>query len=267
VKPVCVTCGTQFQERPDWPEHCPICEDERQYVGLAGQQWTTVEQLSREFHLSFAEEEPALTSFSISPKFGIGQRAFLVETPEGNLLWDCISLLSEELAEFIGRRGGLTAIAISHPHYYTNMVDWSERFGGVPIYLHEDDREWVMRPAPTIVPWSGEERSLFGGLRLVRCGGHFPGASILQGWRGALFTGDTIQVCPDRRSVSFMYSYPNYIPLNAVQVQRILAAIEPLAFDRIYGAFPQMTIPQRGKHVIQKSARRYLQAIADRPAR
>lgn len=265
MKPLCVTCGTQFAEQLDWPARCPICEDERQYVGLSGQQWTTAEQLSRDFHISFVEEEPQLTSLSITPKFGIGQRAFLIETPAGNLLWDCISLLNDELAEFIHRRGGLAAIAISHPHYYTTIVDWSERFGGIPIYLHAEDREWVMRSAETIVSWSGERQSLFGGLSLVRCGGHFPGACVLHGWRGALFTGDTIQVCPDRRSVSFMYSYPNYIPLPAVQVQRILAATEPLEFDRIYGAFPQMTIAQEGKRVLQESARRYLRAMAANP--
>jgi hypothetical protein len=71
--------------------------------------------------------------------------------------------------EFVHRRGGLAAIAISHPHYYTIMVDWSERFGGIPIYLHAEDREWVMQPAETIVFWRGERQPLFGGLSLVFC--------------------------------------------------------------------------------------------------
>ena len=26
--------------------------------------------------------------------------------------------------------GGIAAIAISHPHYYTSMVEWSRAFGG-----------------------------------------------------------------------------------------------------------------------------------------
>jgi hypothetical protein len=34
---------------------------------------------------------------------------------------------------------------------------------------------------------------------------------------GALFSGDIIQVVPDRRWVSFMYSYPNLIPLSAAE--------------------------------------------------
>jgi hypothetical protein len=62
-----------------------------------------------------------------------------------------------------------------------------------------------------------------------------------------------------------MYSYPNYIPLNAAQVKRIVAATEPLAFDRIYGAFPQMNIAREGRRVLQESAGRYLRAIAANP--
>lgn len=262
MKPVCVTCGTQFEEQADWPKRCPICEDERQYVGLSGQQWTTADQIRRAHEASIAQEEPGLTSFSISPKFGIGQRAFLLETAEGNLLWDCITLLNDSLARYVESRGGLRGIAISHPHYYTTMVEWSERFGGVPIYVHEADRQWVMRPAQSIVHWSGDGQELFGGLKLVRCGGHFPGACVLHGWHDALFTGDTIQVCPDLRSVSFMYSYPNYIPLNADQVERIVDAVEPLNFERIYGAFPLMTIAREGKAVVRVSGRRYLRAIS-----
>ena len=52
--------------------------------------------------------------------------------------------------------GGIKAIAISHPHYYSSMVEWSRAFGGVPIYLHAADRQWVMRPDHAIVFWEGE---------------------------------------------------------------------------------------------------------------
>ena len=37
--------------------------------------------------------------------------------------------------------------------------------------------------------------------------------------RGALLSGDIVQVVPDRRYVSFMYSYPNLIPLPAAAVE------------------------------------------------
>ncbi len=263
---VCVTCGTQFPESRQLPGHCPICEDERQFLGFHGQQWTDLEALRTSHRNLISEEESGLHSFFTEPNFAIGQRAFLVETPEGNLLWDCITLLDEATRGFITGRGGLRAIAISHPHYYTSVVEWSHAFGGIPIYLHQADREWVMRPDPAIEFWSGEVRPLFGGLGLYRCGGHFAGGAILY-WpegasgKGALLTGDVIQVASDRRWVSFMYSYPNYIPLDAGAVQHIVGVVRPLAFDRVYGAFPARTVEHGAKSAIERSAARYLRRI------
>ena len=54
--------------------------------------------------------------------------------------------------------------------------------------------------------------------------------------KGALLTGDIIQVVQDRRYVSFMRSYPNLIPLGPAAIQRILERIEPFSFEQIYGA-------------------------------
>ena len=44
---ICRTCGTQFPPAEHPPRNCPICEDERQYVGWQGQQWTTLQALQR----------------------------------------------------------------------------------------------------------------------------------------------------------------------------------------------------------------------------
>ena len=98
--------------------------------------------------------------------------------------------------------------------------------------------------APTRRSSSGRARriALGHGLTLIRCGGHFAGAQVLH-WaggadgRGALLAGDILQVVQDRRYVSFMYSYPNFIPLPAATVRRIVALLEPYAFERIYGAW------------------------------
>src|SRR5215204_1049159 len=79
------------------------------------------------------------------PAFGIGQRAILAHTPAGNVLWDCLALIDEATVDLLNGLGGVSAIAISHPHYYTTMVEWSRALGGVPIYLHAADRQWVMR--------------------------------------------------------------------------------------------------------------------------
>ena len=53
----------------------------------------------------------------------------------------------------------------------------------------------------------------------------------------ALLSGDIVQVIPDRRYVSFMYSYPNLIPLPPSKVQHIGDALAPYPFDTIYGAW------------------------------
>ena len=162
--------------------------------------------------------------------------------------------------------GGISAIAISHPHYYSSMVEWSHAFGGVPICLHASDHQWVMRPDKAVVFWVGETKALAEGLTLIRCGGHFDGGTVLHwaggaGGKGALLTGDIIQAIPDRKHVSFMYSYPNYIPLPASAIERIVRAVEPFEYDRVYGAFWDMVIDQDGKAVVNRSADRYLWAI------
>lgn len=263
---ICATCGTQFSETETAPVHCPICEDDRQYVGLTGQSWTTLEELREKYKANILGEEENLHSLSIDPHFAIGQRAFLVQTPAGNVLWDCISLLNQTVIDVIRASGGLQAIAISHPHYYTTMVEWSRELGDIPVYLHGDDAQWVMRPDNCIRFWTGERKELWTGLTLIRCGGHFAGGTVLH-WKdgaagkGALLSGDIVQVVPDRRYVSFMYSYPNYIPLGAASVERIVNAVEPFEWDRIYGAFPRMTIESNGKEALHRSAERYLKAI------
>jgi hypothetical protein len=94
------------------------------------------------------------------------------------VLWDCVTLLDDETAGEVARRGGLQAIAISHPHYYSSMVEWAHRFE-CPVLLHEDDQEWVMRPDDSIRFWSGESHALAEGLTLLRLGGHFAGGTVL----------------------------------------------------------------------------------------
>jgi hypothetical protein len=263
---ICTTCGMQYAETDQPPATCPICQDERQYVKATGQQWTTPDRLRLTNRNTLKHHEAGLIGIGIEPPFAIGQRALFLRTPQANVLWDCIPLLDEAVVEMVKALGGLSAIAISHPHYYTCMVEWSRAFGGVPIYLHAADRNWVMRPDPAIMFWEGETRTLAECLTLVRCGGHFDGGTVLHwaggaGGRGALLSGDIIQVVPDREHVSFMYSYPNYIPLPPAAVERIIQAVEPFVYDRVYGAFWDMVIETDGKAVVKQSAERYLRAL------
>jgi glyoxylase-like metal-dependent hydrolase (beta-lactamase superfamily II) len=246
---VCETCGAQFEQRP---ELCPICEDTRQWVPEDGQRWTTREALAEE-HRHVLRQDGPFEGVGVEPAFAIAQRALLVPHGTGRLMWDCVPLVGDvEIGE-------LTGIAISHPHYYTGMVDWARRFD-CPIHLHADDRQWITRNDPRVELWEGETLDLGGGLTLIRCGGHFAGGTVLH-VGDALLSGDIVQVIPDRGWVGFMYSYPNLIPLPEAAVRRIAAALEPHPFETIYGAWWGRIVRRDGHAIVQRSAERYARAL------
>ena len=259
---ICTTCGSQFAPSTEPPASCPICTDERQYLLPTGQSWTTLERLALT-HMTSYRDDGGLIGLSPSPSFGIGQRALLVRTPGGNVLWDCISRLDQVTVELINGLGGLSAIAISHPHYYTTMLEWSRAFGDIPVHLHAADREWVMRDGPALAFWDGDTKELAPGLTLIRCPGHFDGGQLLH-WadgpsgRGAMLSGDLLQVVPDRAHLAFMRSYPNLIPLGVAAVRRIAEIVEPWTFDAIYGAFWDRVIPTGGKQAFRTSIARHI---------
>ncbi|MDQ1400527.1 MAG: hypothetical protein QOK20_2459, partial [Acidimicrobiaceae bacterium] len=222
---ICLTCGVQHRDTPEPPPSCAICVDERQYVGWEGQQWTTQVDLARDHTNELREEEPGLVGIGTTPSLAIGQRALLVRTQSGNVLWDCISLLDEATVAAVRQLGGIAAICASHPHFYGAMIDWAEAFDA-PVFVPAVDRTWLMRPSDHVMQWDTETTEPLPGLTLARIGGHFDGAAVLHwpdgaGGRGALLTGDTITVVQDRRWVSFMWSYPNLIPLDADTVTDI----------------------------------------------
>ena len=131
------------------------------------------------------QHEPGIIGIGTQPSFAIGQRALLIRTPHGNVLWDCISLLDAATVTLIKGLGGLKAIAISHPHFYTTLVEWSRAFGGVPVHLHADDQRWMMRPDPCIKLVAGRDAELLPDVTLIRGGGHFPGGAMLHWAKGA----------------------------------------------------------------------------------
>ena len=265
---ICATCGTSYPDTPTPRAHCAICDDERQYVPRGGQAWTTPEKLAAGHVNGWRQLEPNLFEIHTQPGFGINQRALLLRTPAGNILWDCIALLDGATEALVRALGGLQAIAISHPHYYTCMQDWAGAFD-CPIHLHAADAEWVMRPSPAIRSWDGEAQQVASGVTLLRLGGHFPGGTVLH-WadgadgRGALLSGDIVQVAGDLNRVSFLWSYPNMMPLSAVTVRRIAGTLSPWAFERIYGAFPGRQVMAGGADVVARSAARYIELLQGR---
>src|SRR5919108_368987 len=134
--PICATCGVQY---PAPREDCPVCVDERQYVGWDGQQWVSMAELAAAGHRSrVAEEGPGVLGVGTEPAFPGGQ----------------------------------------------------------------------------VLHWAGAD-----------------------GGAGALLSGDIATVVPDRRWVSFMYSYPNLIPERPAVVERALGLVAPYRFESIYGAW------------------------------
>jgi glyoxylase-like metal-dependent hydrolase (beta-lactamase superfamily II) len=265
---ICTACGTQYAPSEAPPSACLICTDERQFVPASGQSWTTLEGLRDAHSNKFRRLAPGLMTIETTPAFGIGQRAIVAQTPAGNLLWDCVALIDDATFELLKGLGGVAAIAISHPHYYTTMVEWSRALGGVPIHLHAADRQWVMRPDSSVQFWEGNTKAIGPGLTLVRLGGHFDGGTVLHwaDWsegRGVLLSGDILQVVPSGH-VSFMWSYPNLIPLCAAKVQCIAEILEPFAFDAVYGAFSgRGQIDANGKQVVAASVGRYIARMSE----
>ncbi|ORX93949.1 Zn-dependent hydrolase [Basidiobolus meristosporus CBS 931.73] len=257
---MCVTCGTQFPSSTQ--VECPICLDDRQFVPTSGQQWTTLKDLQDTHHNEFkaCANDKRIFGICTSPKFAIGQRGILICTPQGNILWDCISLLDKETVDRINELGGLKAIAISHPHFYSSMVEWSKAFNDVPVYVHKRDEQWIMNPDKRLTLWEGDSLNLLGGeARVVRCGGHFDGSCVLH-WENKLFVGDTIHVVPNRSFVTFMWSYPNMVPLSPAAINHIWRAVKPLRFDEIYGIWDGAEILHGAREIVLKSAQRYIKA-------
>jgi len=258
---ICETCGVEYEDLPDPPACCPICEDERQWVPASGQRWTTRSALRAEHAHEIREEEPGLVGIGIEPRFGIGQRALLVQSPAGNVLWDCVALVDDEGAERIEDLGGISSICFSHPHFYGAAVSWSRRFSDATIWVPEADRAWFPRSSPALRLWKGRV-DLAPGLSLIETGGHFPGSAVLC-WeagaegRGALLVGDTLQVVPDSGWLSIMWSYPNLIPLPSDVVDAVEARLGDLDFDRIYGGWWDRVIATGAKEAVRRSLARY----------
>jgi hypothetical protein len=258
--PICVQCGVQYSGPQ---ENCVICEDERQFVNWDGQQWTTLADLrAAGYRGDIRTERPGVIGVGTMPSFAIGQRALLLQAPSGNVLWDCVSYLDDEVITRIKDLGGVSAIAISHPHFYGSVTEWARVFDA-PVYLHAADRQWVMRPDDHVVFWEGDRTELAAGLTLINAGVHFDGGTVLhwESGEGALFSGDIATVVPDRAWVSFMRSYPNLIPERPEVVRRAVRLLDEFRFARIFGAWWGRIVETDGSTAVRRSADRYLRQV------
>lgn len=256
---ICQTCAVEHAERVGV---CSICADERQWVPADGQRWTNLEELDESGHrVEIAELEPDLFGIASTPAVGIGHQSKLIRTPAGNLLWDPIGYLDDEGIRSVRALGEVTAIVASHPHMFGAQVEWSRSLGGAPVLVAEQNMDWIARPDPAILSWA-DELEILPGVTLTQPGGHFPGSAVVH-WsagaegKGVLLSSDTIFANPDRKSVSFMRSFPNRLPLSGAVVERVTRHVEAFAFDRLYGNF-DIRIDTDARTVVRRSADRHI---------
>ncbi|TFK49561.1 hypothetical protein OE88DRAFT_1719572 [Heliocybe sulcata] len=293
---ICTTCAAQYSASGLRPyrigeeasgDGCPVCLDERQYVLSTGQAWTSWRELDGKHTMSLQLEpkDSRIIRIVTEPKVGqIGQTPFLLRTSEGSLIWDCGPYLSESMVESIlsttSPSEPLLGIAISHPHFFNGSVTWARKLR-CKVHICAADREWFMRKDEFVNEfvefWEGDVKK-FGNiphcasLTHYSLTGHFPGSCVLHWDRshdsseevsrpktGVLFCSDTFKIAIDRRMMTFMWSYPNYIPLPPKDVQKIWQSIRPYDFDDIYSAWPGDIAYGNGKAKVLKSARRFIQ--------
>ncbi|HEX8021470.1 hypothetical protein [Mucilaginibacter sp.] len=256
---ICSTCGTQLLAKPDIPAFCPICTDDRQYVPESGQQWTFPAELEYST-IKITQLNEHLYALKIVPDFAIAQRALLLISPGGNVLWDCIPYLDKSTIDFIRAKGGLKAIAFSHPHYYSNMDDWANEFD-CPIYIHQNDAEWMPFKTPHIRLWNGDRMNLWDGINIVHIGGHFAGSCVLHVAgltpQGTMLCGDTFNIARSKRHMAIMYSYPNIILVTKTAFAKAYQKASQLNFDTVYGAFENQDIEGNAMEIFGASMQRY----------
>ncbi len=257
---ICETCGSQYKEEVKLTGECPICNDDRQYIGDNGQRWTDMAELKDGHTNQISQVNERLYSIKTEPIFALGQRAFLVLSPNGNVLWDCIPLLDNATIDFIKSKGGLKAIAFSHPHYYSTMDEWADAFN-CPIYIHQNDAEFVFYHGDHLRLWSGDVQLLWDDLCVVHIGGHFPGSSLLHvgslSPKGVILAGDSLYLSKSKRHIAIMYSYPNQILLTKNEFAAAHEKCSGLSFDTLYGAFDGQNLEGNAYEVFTASMKRY----------
>lgn len=256
---ICATCGVETDEEASAPAECAICADERQWVPATGQRWTTLADLAAAgTRTTWAVVEPGLYGVTAEPVVGIGQQTMVVATGAGAVVFDPIGFVDEAVVASVRGLGPVLAVAASHPHMYGCQVEWARALDA-PVVLNAHDRQWCRRTER--VEFFEESVDLGPDLTLHRVGGHFRGQTVAE-WRtgnagrGVLLAADAVFPNPDGRTVSFLRSYPNRLPLSGAVVQRIAAQLERLHFDRLYNNFGAV-VPVDAKAVLRYSADRH----------
>ncbi|KAL7793825.1 beta-lactamase-like protein [Trichoderma ceciliae] len=255
---ICNACGTQFPTADrSAVKTCHVCDDPRQYVPPSGQSFTTMADARATGHgneFKPYEHDERLIFIHTVPRFAIGQRAILIRTPQGNILWDCISYIDAETIDRVKRLGGLKAIVISHPHFYSSHIQWARAFR-CPVYTSVEDLRWTTTPSAHRKALTEIDTDIVPGIKAIKLGGHFPGSLVLL-FDGRLLIADTLMTTPagigkwnvdalgakrakppGLNSFSFLWSIPNYVPLSADEIHRMWKILKRYEFKATHGLF------------------------------
>ncbi|MCW4459160.1 hydrolase [Microbacterium sp. MPKO10] len=257
---LCATCGVEYSPAVTPPAQCPICEDERQYVPATGQRWTTLDKLRDTGHsVEITQVDDRLWGIQ-APGVGIDQQGMLVQTDEGNLLFDVPGLVDDAAIDTVRGLGGIRHIVASHPHMYGVQSAWSAAFDDAVIWVAEADAGWLGHRPDAVRTWS-LPFDLLPGIHLGQIGGHFPGSTIAH-WadgaagKGVLLAGDAIFPTPDG-NVTFLRSYPNRIPLSPAVIRRMADHVQHYSFDVLFNNFGAQAGPDAAA-IVARSADRYI---------
>ncbi|KAI1264933.1 beta-lactamase-like protein [Xylariaceae sp. FL1019] len=272
---VCNACGTQFPtSKRSKVTTCFICDDPRQFTPPSGQSFTTLTSLRSTHKNTFtplASDPENIISITTTPKFAIGQRAIIIRTPKGNVLWDCVTLLDPDTISHIKALGGLSGMIISHPHYYTTHLEWASAFS-CPVYLASEDSTWLAQRSPCQVFIDRVTAPILG-TTVLKLGGHFPGSLVLL-YNKRLFIADTLVTTPSglgswdtdamgtkrerprgMNSFVFMWSIPNMIPLAPDELARMWRVLKEYEFSSTHGAFLgvdiEKSVPEMKRRVLE----------------
>ena len=215
---ICTACGTQYPPSDAPPAHARSARRSgntcrrRPELDHAGE--------ARGTHFNaFRQHEDGLIGIGTQPPFAIGQRALRVH-PNGNVLWDCIALLDDATVTLIKGLGGLKAIAISHPHFYTTMVEWARVRRAGPSPRRRPQMDHAARSRDQAL--GRRHAAAHAGRDADPRRRAFPGGTMLhwaKGAGGGVLSADIATVTQDRKFLTFMRSYPNFIPLSAREVE------------------------------------------------